>query len=287
MDAGEFDLFQCQQELDSELRAAYSRAQAEYGELPLAFEAYADRLLRVLFARLAREDGAVSRARIERALGEPVASDLYLAIACDTMASGSWEALSRRFFADLRAVAIKAGASEAEAEELARELPGSLIHPPPGAGTRTRLGTYDGSGSLFSWMASIARNQLADRHRRSAPSVAPPHRVHTPAEMIVGAETGERLEEALRHALLDLPMRESLLLVWKFCDDLPQHQMAVRLGISEARVSQLMKRTVDRVRASVLEQIRDESSPTWASREELWAALRNIVGQLLDTRRID
>ena len=85
-------------------------------------------------------------------------------------------------------------------------------------------------------------------------------------------------------ALLDLSTRETLLLVWKYRDTMAQCEMAERLGISEPRVSQLMRRTVEKVRESVLTRIQDESAPQWASRDELWAALRNVVGRLLADR---
>ena len=262
--------------LEDDLREAYRRGEAEYGALPLEFDAYARRMIGTLVRRLGPDEAALGAA-----LRGANSTDLFLAIACDLKTPGAWEILSRRFYPGLRAIALRGGASEAEAEEIARELPGALIAPAGDAATR--IAGYDGTGSLFSWLASIANRHHLDRLRaaKKAPDMPVPA-TPSPPDVVVGAETGERVESALRETLLDLTMRETVLLVWKYRDNLSQHNMAVRLGVSEPRISQLMKRTIEKVRAGVRQRIRDESSPQWASRDQLWTALRNVVGNLLN-----
>ncbi len=260
------------------MHAAYRRGEAEYGVLPMDFDSYSQRLLDTLVRRLGHDPE-----RLESALQTANTTDLFLAIACDLKTAGSWDVLARRFYPGLRSMALRAGASESEAEEIARGLPGSLIAPPATGNAATRIASYDGSGSLFSWLASVANRHHIDRLRaaRKVPNVRPPA-MPSPPDAVVGAETGQRVEQALRETLLDLSTRETLLLVWKYRDGLSQHDIAARLDVSAPRVSQLMKRTVQRVREGVLERIQDESAPQWASRDQLWAALRNVVGKLLD-----
>ena len=260
------------------LREAFERGRKEYGELGVEFEAFSERALKAVAGRDA-----------EAALATAPVTDLYLALACELRRPGAWETFSRRYEPGLRAVALRFGASAPLAEELVQELPGVLIHPPASGRAAALIGTFDASGTLFSWLATILQRRLTDRRRQERPH--PPAALESddadPPAAVVDAETGRRLREALKEAYLDLSTRESHLLVWKFLDNLPQHRMAERLGVSEARVSQLLKRTTEKVRVRVLDRIRDESSPTWASRDALWAALRDVVGQLLSEHRID
>jgi len=232
---------------------------------------------------------AVSGRDVEAVLATVSVSDLYLALACELRRAGAWESFARRYEQGLKAVALRCGASATLAEELVQELPGVLIHPPASGRAAALIGTFDASGTLFSWLATILQRRLIDRRRQERPR--PPAAIESdgtdPPMAVVDAETGRRLREALKDAYLDLSTRESHLLVWKFLDSLPQHEMARRLDVSEARVSQLLKRTTEKVRIRVLDRIRDESSSTWASRDALWAALRDVVGQLLSERRID
>lgn len=270
-------------EFEDALRAAFERGRDEYGALPLGFEAYADQALRVIRPRAAGEPRA-----IEAALGAPPATDLYLAIACDARVPGAWELLEQRFAVRLEQQVRRFGATPVEAEELVRELPGVLINPSARSDAATLIGTYDASGTLFSWLTTILSNRLTDRRRRrktdSLRSSESDDELDPPGS-VVNAETVRRIEEVMKPALLDLPARDYFLLTWKYHDNLPQHEMARRLGVSEARVSQLLKRVTLRISTAVRDRIRDESAPYWAAQADLWTALRNVVRNLLAERR--
>jgi RNA polymerase sigma factor (sigma-70 family) len=264
------------------LQRTFERGRAEYGPLPLSYEEFTAGVAAVAPPPAAGGD-------LVKILEQAWSGDLFLARACEARTPGAWEVLSQRFVPIVRSVLRRIGASAVEAEEVARELPGYLLQPPRGGCARTLMGTYDGSGSLLAWLSSIARNRFYDRRRAGSGPLGESFGAggDDPPAIMVGAETGERLEEALKVALLDLTTRETFLLIWKFHDNLPGAEMAERLGVSEPRVSQLLRRTVAKIRASVLERIRDDSAPQWASRDELWAALRNVVGKLLSERKID
>jgi RNA polymerase sigma factor (sigma-70 family) len=265
-------------EHEQALRAAFESGIEEYGDFDVEFDAFCERAT----AAVAGRDAAA-------ALGSVAMADLYLALACELRRPGAWETFATRFDHGLKAVARRCGAPSPLAEELVSELPGALIHPPPNRRAETLIGTYDASGTLFSWLATILQRRLIDRRRKERPHPPPQTEFAgaDPPMAVVDAETGRRLREALKEAYLDLSTRESHLLVWKFLDNLPQQEMARRLDVSEARISQLLKRTTEKVRTRVLDRIRDESSPTWASRDALWTALKDVVAQLLSERRID
>ena len=76
------------------------------------------------------------------------------------------------------------------------------------------------------------------------------------------ADSGSRIDtlghEDVRYALVDdldvvapflreLPERERAMLGWRFGDELPQAEIARRLGISQMHVSRLLRRTLDRL----------------------------------------
>ncbi|MHC4957309.1 MAG: RNA polymerase sigma factor [Planctomycetota bacterium] len=268
--------------LEEALQRTLERGRAEYGPLPLSYEEFVAGVATVAPPPAAGGD-------LVRVLDHPWSGDLFLARACEARTPGAWEVVNQRFVPIVRSVLSRLGASADEAEEVARELPGYLLQPPRSGGAETLMGTYDGSGSLLAWLSSIARNRFYDRRRAESGPFAELSDVagDDPPAFVVGVETGERLEKALKVALLDLSTRETFLLIWKFHNNLSGAEMARRLGVSEPRVSQLLRRTVAKIRASVLERIRDDSAPQWASRDELWPALRNVVIKLLSEREID
>lgn len=272
------EIDRCLREHQERLREAYRAGEEAYGPLPLEFDRFARRIAAPLL-----DDGEFARA-----LASLHVADAYLAIACDERVPGAWEVFDDRFVPRMRGMARRIGVSPEQAEEIARELSGELISPPTKGRTRTRLGSYDGRGSLFAWLSTTVRNRLTDRARRRLPSSGsegvdemsdetdpePPLRV-------VGSETSDRLRVALRDALLDLSTRESLVLLWIYRDNQTQAQIAKVLKISVPRVSQLKKRAESRVAASVRRAIKDDSFSAWPSRDWIWDSLKRAVSDLL------
>ena len=277
--AAKSELERCVREHESRLREAYRVGEEAYGPLPLEFDRFACRVAAPL----------LTEGEFARCLAGLHAEDAYLAIACDERVPGAWETFDRRFVPRMRGMALRLGASPEQAEEIARELSGELISPPADGRAQTRLGTYDGRGSLFAWLSTTVRNRLTDRFRRRTPAAFGDEGIDgmsdetdpDPPLHVVGTETSGRLRVALRDALLDLSTRESLVLLWIYRANQTQTQIAKILKISVPRVNQIKKRAESRVAASVRRAFKDDSFSAWPRRDWLWEALKHAVSDLL------
>ena len=119
-----------------------------------------------------------------------------------------------------------------------------------------KLEGYRGEASLFTWLAQICRNELADllaarqRDAQRAPSLDAEgeardaaHRVAGPASAEPAAGQQARdVAAAVRQVLDELPGRYGEVLEWKYFDDSSVDQIAARLGTSfEAAQSMLAR----------------------------------------------
>ncbi|MCI0589663.1 MAG: sigma-70 family RNA polymerase sigma factor [Planctomycetes bacterium] len=243
--------------------------------------------------RLVRCRLPVSPERMAEILERVAGADLYLAIACEEGIEGAWRVFEARFVPRVKGLALRHGASESQAEELARELPGHLVAPPRGGRARTRMGTYNGAVPLFDWLAVIVVQRLADRRRARAraPSGEASAALEAasadgdPAEAVLDAETAGKLEEALRAAWERLTAREAAALLLKFKDGLPQKEIATLFGVGEPQVSKILRSAVDKIRSEVESRLRDQFPGRWADRDGAWVALRNAVGRHMERIR--
>jgi len=262
------------------LKAAYQRGSAAHGGVDLPYDTFVGRML-----RSASGPSGDAALRIEAIAAE----DFYLASACECKCAGSWERLAELYYARLRAMALRWGASAADAEEVARDLPGELLERPAHGKTATRIGSYDGTGSLSAWLGRVVDRSLGRRAmRRTPPGEGAPLEEQAsgsgdpPPDAVVHHETGARVGAAFESALLDLSAREFLLVTAKYRDGRTQKEIASQLGISEPRVSYLLKRAIERIRISVWREIPDESAPQWLDRDGLAGQLREVIVRLLD-----
>jgi len=270
------------------LRRAWEAGRLEYDDLPLPFEAFARGVLARLRRRLERAGVAPARGRLAAALGLTAGADLFLALACEGDVPGAWEALMGRLVPRLQQLALRRGASPAEAEELARELPGELVAPPRQGPARTLIGTYEGTGTLFSWLAGILlrRRALAARSSRTVPLVeaAGPGACATapvcedPARQASASELADRLRSAFGEAWSALTPKEGLALLYKYRDGLPQTGIAQLLDVGPPRVTRLLQQGVDKVRSALVKRL---GAATSEEGPGLWTALRGAVERSL------
>ena len=243
------------------LRRGYEEGRSVHGPLALSYEAFAARAMDLTRRRLERLGGPPAPAEVDEALARAALGDLFLAVACEEGTPGAWERFTAAFGRTLVALAIRRGASSAEAEDLAREIPGELFTPPPRGGCRTRLGTFDGAGSLTGWLAVIVQRRLADRRRaaaRTAPGEGPERADRSlpdPADTAADAETALLLGEALREGWATLTDREALALLLRIRDGVPQVDIARILGVGEPRVSRMISGASEKLRACVVRRI--------------------------------
>ena len=119
-----------------------------------------------------------------------------------------------------------------------------------------RLDSYRGEASLFTWLAQICRNELADllsarqRDERRAPSLDGEGPVADLARRVAAPEgsdpaavqQGRDVAGVVRAVLDELPGRYGEVLEWKYFDDSSVDQIAARLGSSfEAAQSMLAR----------------------------------------------
>lgn len=276
------------------LRPAFDDGAAAHGALPFSFDVFSRRALALTVRRLERSMPSPSREEIADALSRAALADLYLAVACEDGVPGAWERFAERYERTIVALAVRRGASNADAEELASELPGELFTPPPDGGSRTRLGTFDGAGSLQGWLAVIVQRRLADR-RRVAVRVVPLPDGHDalparegagsgdPVGLAVGAEMGRRFDEALRDAWTALTPREALVILLRYRDGVPQNEIARMLGIGEPRVSRTLSGAAAKIRDGVVRRVGHEPGLGERDAEHTWAAIERSVAEFMAT----
>lgn len=265
---------------------AYAAGRAAYPTLTLASEVFARAWERLAAARHAR-----SKAR-GLPPGEPVsAPDLYLATACDAGDSAAWEVLDRAYTPQLRGLLRKHGATEAEAAEMLADLPGLLCEPPPLAQARTRIGTYDGSGLLVSWLSIfVLRTVNARRKQRTGESLGAQDPAAEAGSTRAGALPGVLVSEALQRfqaavagAWETLTDRERLGILLKYRDNLSGRETARVLGVGEPRVSRLLAAGLEKIRAAVARGMPGTPPGSHTPDRALWMALTQGVQHLLTT----
>jgi RNA polymerase sigma-70 factor (ECF subfamily) len=119
-----------------------------------------------------------------------------------------------------------------------------------------RLDSYRGESALFSWLAQICRNELADlfeaaqRNASRTVSIDSNEKVRALAEQVpgdAGAEPDQQQQAAdagaiVRQVLDALPGRYGEVLEWKYLEDLSTQEIATRLGTTfEAAQSALQR----------------------------------------------
>jgi RNA polymerase sigma-70 factor, ECF subfamily len=276
------------------LRRAFEEGRAEVGPLPLPFETFAQRVVELGRRRLRVYRLPETPDRIAEYLSKAACADLFLASACEEGMAGAWVLFTDRFVPRLFGIARRCGASRSEAEEIARSVPGDVASPPPNAGARTRIGTYDGTGSLFAWLAvQVARQVAALRRARhpiplgegpespaeELPDPSPERA--DPAVIALDEETAELVSEAVRSAWTELEARESRALVLRFRDGLPLKEIAPRLGVSVSRASRILAGAAKKIRSSLDRRLPEESVDRPAEGERRWSSLREVLAKYL------
>jgi RNA polymerase sigma factor (sigma-70 family) len=219
------------------------------------------------------------------------AADVFLATACDAGVVGAWDALVAEYVPRLGGLLRRRGAAPGEAADLLADLPGFLCSPPPEGGARTRIGTYDGTGHLFSWLAVVVLRRV--HQRRRAPAVAkqapleaagdPASDRGTPAQAVVGVESARRFEAAVAAAWNALTPRERLVVQWRFRDGLQGREIARVLGIGPPRVSRLLESGLTRLRDGVRRLMPETPPGTRSGEDSVWQALLGVLARHLAT----
>lgn len=271
----------------------FEEGMREYGAFPLDLTTFARELTRRVQRRLAAGGAQATGHRLDQAVARVAGADLYLTIACDHRFEAAWLALSDRYYLRLERLMQRRGTPETVAREIVANLSGDLVAPPPRSDAATRVGTYDGFGSLFYWLVTFVFRKRNERLRGVSPRTklerwlarksreagGPGGVLDDPACAAYAREACERLRSVIRAAWGQLTWRHLLVLRSKFLHNLSQKEIARMLGVSEALVSHLVGEATEAARISVMREFREEATDEWPSLNQLW---RTVTGLLTE-----
>lgn len=267
------------------VRGGHDTAADVHVGIAVSFELFLDEVLVRVVRRLERAGLEPSIDAVREVLSITAFEDVYLVVACDTDVAGAWRRLIETHAQRIDDLAHSIGMRERSAS-LGRDLLGDLAEPPSSGVARTRLGTFDGSGSLFAWLAVILRRRGATRARRKTKPPAPVEpaslddrhasAASDPFAALVDAEEGTRIVHALQGAWRALSTREQLALHFRFGESLKLKDIGTLLGLSESGTSRLVAGALATLRKRVRLVVKDGVIPP--ARMQLWSALWRAVG---------
>ena len=235
-------------DLDShsgDVRAMFERCQRRFPTIDLALDDFLTRarLSGVAFEQLHHED-------------------LFLATACSRGDRIAWEYFTDEFLPRLKSFALHACRRFGESEDLAHELLGQLI------GDSEKMRSYDGRGSLASWLRVAIARLAIDRFRRARreesldevieegrePSAAPANR-EIQAEAL-DAGWGVVLSSMLKEEIQGLLPRDRLMLSLYYLEEVPLKAIGIQFGVHEATASRWLDRIRNDIRKSIERRLR-------------------------------
>ncbi len=278
-------------EAHARLRVALGASAELYGEHGLDLPAFEARVASLAAAQLRRLGLAVEAAGLCACVERAALADLALACACEAGSASAWASFTRAFGPRLEGFAVRRGLCSPDAEALVGDVLGDLAAPPPRGATRTLLGTYDGSGSLFGWLSVVVLRRIAGQARRRRPQALEalgaereqdlaPHRAArppTPSAAVESAETAARFAAAFAAAFDALKAQQRLALVLKHRDGCSQREVAALLGVGEARVSGVVSAAV----ATLVERLGSLAPPDAPADETAWQSCAAAIARHL------
>jgi RNA polymerase sigma-70 factor (ECF subfamily) len=179
--------------------------------------------------------------------------DLFLATACSRGNRIAWEHFTDEFLPLLKGFAAQACRNLGESEDLAHDLLGVLI------GDSKKMASYDGRGSLASWLRVAVARAAIDRFRRTRREESleeaieegrePPATTSTKGFQTeaLDARWGSVLSTTLKEEIEILPPRDRLLLSLYYLEEVPLKTIGLHFGVHEATVS----RWLDKIRSGI------------------------------------
>ncbi len=164
--------------------AAITAGQERYGPLDLPRSEAEARLREHLVRRLEPLALAPLEATLDDLLARSAGADLVLAAAVESGLAGAAGRVRQRVTPALRELARKRGVVSGLAERYVTQVIEQALEMPPSGLTRTRLGAYDGSSTLPTWLALGLEERIQEDAGQPAPGEPPP----PPAPPVVVAE---------------------------------------------------------------------------------------------------
>lgn len=276
------------------LSAALEAAREKGLAFSRTLESFESDVRRLAARHLAGLEVEPSAERVSRYVGSAALEDLVLACACEAGDGGAWAAFDQLYRDRLTGFAVRRGLAGSNADAVVSDVIGDLFAPPTRGGTRSVLGTYDGSGSLFGWLSIVVLRRIAGaararkpqsldaldesgvaKHTALRPGVTSPP---TPDDLVHRDEVTARFASAFDVAWQGLSGQERLALVAKHRDGLTQRRAGEYLGVGEARASRIVAAGVGKL----MESLRNSGFPGGGESDpDVLSSLAAAIGRRL------
>lgn len=246
-------------ELDTHIESAYLQGVAAHGDLGLTPEESAADLRSIITKKLGANPTQGAALMLAASLN---AEDLYLAEACAHNSNSAWNRLFALYNGHIRNVANAICATSQEARDLSSSMLGHLFF--RDARGQSRIASYNGRGSLRTWLGTIIKHkvinqsQLKSREAVSLDSLrcaAGPKGTSEPETAVLRSRYGEAIEDSFKAAAEQLNVRERLVLVLRFGDEMPGVEIARMLDVHPAQITRTIKQAQLRFRTVVLTRL--------------------------------
>ena len=192
---------------------------------------------------------------------DPHHSDFALVEKCLAHEEGALAHLQETYRQPVTAFLLKAGAQPVEAGETVATLWGDLLS--PSATGRIRLGRYDGSCALLTWLNTVAMNALLTRKRidgrRERRFISRDSGDHQDsAEEVAATEEPliQLIREAVEFAFSNCPAENYVLLQLEYLDQLERDELARMFACSKATISRMLNAARLSIAESTMDYLR-------------------------------
>jgi RNA polymerase sigma-70 factor len=258
--------------LRSAVEKRHRQIQEAFEDIRLDLDYFLHKVAAVMRKRFPQQ---ASRAQLDGATTEFLDSlkweELFLTTACASGDGAAWKAFHLRYHAVIQKAARYCTENSSEAQELSESMMSDLFLPASkGSGQRlSKIGQYDGIGSLEGWIKVVVSRMAIDRIRRLQKQVSleeieveQPSRTETSPDMGTGvgtdvARASQMFQSSLNHALKQLETQEKLILSLYYLKDVNLKEIGKLLRVHESTISRTLDRVRRQLRKSVEKHLRD------------------------------
>ncbi|MCA8968297.1 MAG: sigma-70 family RNA polymerase sigma factor [Planctomycetes bacterium] len=247
------------------LQLAYEDARENHPRIDVKFSDWHDRVRLLLTRRAGREDSAL----FEALVAATYTSDLYLAIGCDLGHADAWTRLLELYESQLadRAASLTVGLPKRE--RFVADFLAAIFRETKNDGPfATRIGTYDGSASLRTWLLV----ELHDKALRARQRLESVH--HSGTREAVrrnqSTDSGALIATAMREAWDAVPNDIRLVLALHVGDRLQASTIASITRQSISRVRNKLQFGLESIRGHVQQHLEGHIPPQFFVDIQMW-----------------
>lgn len=239
---------------DSNVAETFGLGEAYYGDIDISPDLFAAYIWNIVCKHLKNSSDVTALLNFTTRL---YLRDLYLTCGCVHKSEKAWTTFDlhyRRFIIDLVRFSYRQGT---DTEEVADSVLVSLYFNDRSG--RLRIASYDGRSSLATWLRVIVINRaINDRNERKLASdesvgdIRDDRAVANLESTMRAKRYGKILRESLAHALRQTTVKERLMLLWRYDQNLQLGEIAELLGIHQSNVTRQLVRLQVRLREAVV-----------------------------------